>query len=185
MTWQDGTSSAPDSARGDAGPVQDAADPAPPLLDLALGLAAVVCGVAIFVYAGGFRPTIPNTLIGPALMMQVCGVVFALCGAGMMSAAGRRRSRPVSRTGGVRMPLREQLGEHRFAPVPVILLIAVLAATPWLGFLVAAGLATLLFVRAGGASWIGATVTATILCCAVWLAFGQVMRVPLPQGAWF
>lgn len=160
---------APDPAPEDLGP--------PPLLDLGIAAISLCGGVALIVYAQGFRAMIPNTVIGPGLLLTVCGAVFTLL-SGFMGLRAVRQLRQV----GQRMPDWSTL---LFAALVPGLLVATLALTPLVGFLPAAALASFALMKASGARWLTALVATVLLSAAVYGAFVEIMRVPLPGGALF
>lgn len=146
--------------------------------DLGLASVSMLGGVALFLHARSFSPMIPGTVIGPGLLLEICGVIFAICGIAIGIAALRRLAagRPGSLAG--EPPL------WRLAAVPA-LLAAVMLLTPYAGFLLAGALMTLVFIRLGGATWLGAGAASVVLSAVIWFAFTIVMRVPLPTGLWF
>lgn len=145
----------------------------PPALDMAIGAVVLAGGVGLVAYAAGFSAMIPNTVIGPGLLLEICGAVFVLTGAAIgLSGFRLRRVGPMPSAG-------------MFALLVPALLAAILILTPMLGFPVVGAVATMLYIRASGAGWGGAVVAAAVLTAAVYLAFTQIMRVPLPLGTLF
>lgn len=150
----------------------------PPLLDLGLGLAFTVGGVALFVASGQFQAMIPGTPVGPGLMPRICALVFMLAGAALAINAARHL-RDSYDAGD------EETGTLGFSAVVLLGLLAVVWAAPYLGFAITAMLYSLAVTRAGGARWPGAILLALTTTVAVQLLFGSFMRVPLPRAELF
>lgn len=153
----------------------------PARLDLGFGLVFAVGGAALFVASRSFAVMIPGTPIGPGLMPAICGLVFMLCGAGLAIGAIRRL-----RAGEIFVDSEDNAaGSLGFALLVVGGLALVVAATPYLGFIVTAALYSFAVTMAGGARGWGAALSAVLVTLGVYALFSGFMRVPLPAGLLF
>ncbi|MHC5653449.1 tripartite tricarboxylate transporter TctB family protein [Stappia sp. ICDLI1TA098] len=166
-----------DSAPASAGASPPGPSQTSPLLDLVIAGVSLAMGVALVIHAQDYRAMIPRTVIGPGLLLTICGVVFT--GLGVTMGLGAVRRLPV---GAPRGAAPQSL---RFALLVPALLVAALAATPAIGFLPAAALSAFVLMKASGARWLPALGATLVLGAAVHLAFAEVMRVPLPAGSLF
>ncbi len=156
------------------------------LSDRVTGLLVVGLGAAA-AYAGSKLPPVPGQQVGPNVFPMVVGIGMVLCGALIALGVGRHFEEEAQ------ADLAAHSDEEAPPPVPWWiagarllvppgLLVFYAVASDFLGFLITAAIMVAVAARALGASWlitVGMAVAAPIF---VSLAFGKLLRVPLPPG---
>ena len=157
------------------------------LSDRTTGLFLVGLG-ALAAYGGSKLPPVPGQQVGPNVFPMVVGLGLCLCGALIALGIGRHfedeaeadlaahsnTAGPGARTMGWLYGLR--------ALIPPALLVFYVYAVDHLGFLLTAAVMVLTAALALGARWRLAVPLAIGAPIFVSLAFGKLLRVPLPRG---
>jgi putative tricarboxylic transport membrane protein len=148
------------------------------LNDAILGLVVLLGGLAIVLQARTFQPT-HGQAYGPDLFPTIIGIGLMLAGLGLVVSGWR--ARPVigwlDTTG---------IGTDRLIDAGLVLLVilAFILLTNWLGFLVTAGVGGfLLMVRFRGGAWLSSAIVTLVFALAVDWAFRTMLLVPLPSGS--
>ena len=157
------------------------------LSDRTTGLFLIGLGAAA-AYVGSKLPPVPGQQVGPNVFPLVVGIGLMLCG-GMIAARIGRHFEDEAEA---------DLAAHSNAPgevrarpwwinglralLPPALLVFYVLAVDRLGFLLTAALMVMTAARALGGSWLLAVPLAVGAPIFVSLAFGKLLRVPLPPG---
>jgi putative tricarboxylic transport membrane protein len=157
------------------------------LSDRTTGLFLIGLG-GLAAYAGSKLPPVPGQQVGPNVFPLVVGVGLCFCGALIALGIGRhfedeaeadlaahsnQIADAVQRSGWMK---------GLKALIPPALLIFYVLAVDRLGFLLTAAAMVLTAARALGARWVLAVPLAIAAPIFVSLAFGKLLRVPLPPG---
>ena len=156
------------------------------LSDRITGLFVAGLGAAA-AYAGSKLPPVPGQQVGPNVFPMVIGIGMVLCGALIALGVGRHFEEEAQ------ADLAAHSDEEASAPVPwwiaggrilvpPALLVFYAMASDFLGFLITAAIMIVVAARALGASWLLAVAMAVGAPIFVSLAFGKLLRVPLPPG---
>lgn len=148
------------------------------LNDAILGLVVLLGGLAIVVQARTFQPT-HGQAYGPDLFPTIIGIGLMVAGLGLVVSGWRVRlvTGWLDATG---------IGTDRLIDAGLVLLviIAFIIFTNWLGFLVTAGLGSfLLMVRFRHGAWLSSALVTVVFVLAVDWAFRTMLLVPLPAGS--
>jgi putative tricarboxylic transport membrane protein len=168
-------------------PAQDSNAPtspevgSPPMVDLGLGLAFVIGGVALIYGSKDFQIMIPGTPVGPGLLPTICGTLLVIFGAALSLVAFRNM-----RLGAQVISAEDNSnGSPFFASVLLGGLVLVILLLPYIGFILASSLYGFAVTWAGRASWWGSAIASVTLTLMIYYLFAHVMRVPLPIGSLF
>ena len=146
------------------------------LNDAVIGIVLAALAAAVLVHASTF-PTLPNQPYGPATFPTILAIALGACAVVLVVRGVRDRAPIVS----VAAWLAGPSALARFASVPAFVVLYILA-TPTLGFPIVAPV--LLFAM----TWlldgrpVRALVVAAVASAAIWYAFAELLRVPLPLG---
>lgn len=136
-----------------------------------VSLVAIGLGIAAWVLSSDF-PRTDEGYLGPALFPRILGSVLVLAGLGVIW--------PNLRRAGLVQAFRQEAGMHLW---PVLLLVLVLAFSPWLvskvGLLATAAGVAVLAARLLEARWIQILGMAVVFVVFIYLVFGLLLRVSL------
>lgn len=153
------------------------------LSDRTTGIGIAALG-AVAAYAGSLLPPVPGQQIGPNVFPMVVGIGLVVCGALVALGIGHRfeeeAEAAVADLGPPERPRGPLYGLRALVP-PALLVFYYLAADR-LGFILTAALMVLALSKALGAGWRLAIPLAIGAPPLVHLAFGKLLRVPLPPG---
>ena len=155
--------------------------------DRVTGLLMVVLG-ALATYGGSRLPPVPGQQVGPSVFPMVVGVGLVICGGLIAFGIGRRFEDQAQAELAAHSDNTEETISYSWwvAAMRVLLPPALLAfyalAVDRLGFLLTAAVMVVVSARALGASWLLTLSVAIGGPIFVSLAFGKLLRVPLPPG---
>jgi putative tricarboxylic transport membrane protein len=148
------------------------------LNDAILGLVVLLGGLAIVLQARTFQPT-HGQAYGPDLFPTIIGIGLMMAGLGLVVSGWRARLV----TGWLDTA---GIGTDRLIDAGLVLLVilAFIFLTDWLGFLLTAGVGTfLLMVRFRSGAWLSSAIVTVVIVLAVDWAFRTMLLVPLPLGS--
>ncbi|MGE5513067.1 MAG: tripartite tricarboxylate transporter TctB family protein [Bacteroidota bacterium] len=157
------------------------------LSDRVTGLFLVGLG-GLAAYGGAQLPPVPGQQVGPNVFPMVVGAGLCLCGALIALGIGRHFEEEAEADLAAHSEQAEGGAEHTGwlyglrALIPPALLAFYVFAVDRLGFLMTAAVIVLTGARALGARWVLAVLMAIGAPLLVSLAFGKLLRVPLPAG---
>jgi putative tricarboxylic transport membrane protein len=146
------------------------------LSDRSLGVFLVILGAALIWYVWDF-PTLPRQAYGAGTFPTIIAAALMLAGVGL-AWRGRQTDAPSQETETTGVPVRHLLAA---SSVPVAVAAYVIFA-PLLGFPIVAPL-----IVAGMMGWLTRRWSLSVTCAIavsglIWLAFAELLRVPLPLG---
>ncbi len=141
-------------------------------MDSVLGLLFALGGAAILAHALTL-PALPGMAVGPGLFPAIVGVGMAVMGAALVVQGWLTRDVPEDDA----PPL-----VTVFAIGIVAVIAAAVVVMPWLGFLVAGTLFSVVVVLMSGGRWLPALIFSPIATAAIYFLFTMALRVPLPRG---
>jgi putative tricarboxylic transport membrane protein len=146
--------------------------------EVVAGLLSLAFGAVLVQYARGL-PEMPGGYPGPGLFPTIVGVLFALFGTVLIVQAVVGRVAAVEESGDPSVSRWQAVANIAVivAAVPLYVLLS-----EWLGFTV-----TMILLMLGVMLWLRARLlvavpAAVVVALAVAYLFGNVLRVPLPQG---
>jgi len=148
------------------------------LSELLAGAVSAAAGAGMWIGTASLTPTIPGTLIGPALLPRICAVGFFVLGLLLLANSTRHLLAHANASRSTTGSLRTEIAGFS---VPV-LLVAMWLLAPTIGFLATTALAGFTLMRLRGGPWIGSAVCALLIVVAVHFLFTDVMRIQMPQG---
>lgn len=141
-------------------------------LDSALGVVFALGGAAVLQQALTMQ-ALPGMNVGPGLFPSIVGAGMAIMGVALTIQGWIVRDTPEDEA----PPL-----VTWFAIGVVVSLAAVILAMPYLGFLVAGTLFSVVVVLLSGGKWLPAVIFSPIATATIYFVFTAAMRVPLPRG---
>jgi putative tricarboxylic transport membrane protein len=139
-------------------------------------------------YGGSRLPPVPGQQVGPNVFPMVVGIGLVICGGMIAMGVGRRFEEQAQAELAAHSTGEEEQVTYRWwvaamrVLLPPALLVFYALAVDRLGFLVTAAIMVVASARALGAGWL---LTVSVAICGplfVSLAFGKLLRVPLPPG---
>lgn len=141
-------------------------------MDSVLGVIFALGGAAILQQALTMQP-LPGMNVGPGLFPSIVGVGMAIMGVALAIQGWIQRGVPEDDA----PPL-----VTWFAVGVVVALGVTILVMPYLGFLIAGTLFSVVIVLISGGKWLSAIIFSPIATAAIYYLFVTAMRVPLPRG---
>ncbi len=153
------------------------------LSDRVTGLFLALLGSLAF-WGGSRLPAVPGQDVGPAAFPMAIGGGLVICGVLIAAGIGHSFEAKDTAEDDQAPGLARWLGRLGWlaAFLPPVLLIGYVLVVDTLGFLLTAAIMLLVSARALGASWAMTIGVMLIAPPVVHLAFGKLLRVPLPDG---
>lgn len=157
------------------------------LSDRTTGLFLIALG-AVAAYAGSRLPPVPGQQVGPDVFPMVVGTGLCLCGLLIALGIGRRFEEEAQADLAAHSDAASETSARPWwiaafrALLPPALLVFYALVADRLGFLLTAAIVVAIAARALGASWLLTLTVAVGGPVFVSLAFGKLLRVPLPPG---
>lgn len=155
--------------------------------DRVTGLLMVALG-ALTAYGGSRLAPVPGQQVGPNVFPMVVGFGLVFCGSLIAMGIGRRFEEQAKAELAAHSDDGEQHVSYRWwvaamrVLLPPALLVFYAVAVERLGFLVTAAIMVVVSARALGAGWLLTVSIAIGGPLFISLAFGKLLRVPLPPG---
>ena len=141
-------------------------------MDSVLGLLFALGGAAILQQALNLHP-LPGMNVGPGLFPSIVGGAMALMGIALTVQGWLVRDEPEEEA----PPL-----VTWFAVGIVVAIAVVIFAMPYLGFLVAGTIFSVVIVLLSKGGWLSALIFSPIATATIYYLFTVALRVPLPRG---